>query len=89
MDILKLDSITNQSVEELEHELRKFQTDFADGTTDPESMSCFSDMEKILEELVEKARKTYLDTFSQYLSSMDERELIKSKKDNTGERGLN
>lgn len=87
MDTSKLDSITNKSLGEFEHQLRKFQADFEKGVVNPESMSSFSDMERHLESLVENARKTYLDTLSQYLSSVDERALIKSKKENTGERG--
>ena len=83
----KLTNITNESIEEVEHQLRKFQAEFEKGLITPEAIDSFSEMEKLLEGLVHETRKTYLDTFSRYLSSIDEKELIRLKKENTGERG--
>ena len=80
MSTHKLTNITNESIEEIEHQLRKFQAEFEKGTITPESIASFSEMEKLLEGLVQETRKTYLDTFSRYLSSADEKELIQLKK---------
>lgn len=87
MDTHKLTNITNESIGEIEHQLREFQAEFEKGIITPEAIASFSKMEKLLESLVHETRKTYLDTFSQYLSSVDEKELIRLKKENTGERG--
>lgn len=87
MSTHKLTNITNGSIEEIEHQLRKFQAEFENGIINPEAIASFSEMEKLLEGLVHETRKTYLDTFSRYLSSADEKELIRLKKENTGERG--
>ena len=41
-----------------------------------------------LENLMTNTRKTYLDTLSQYLSVLDEKAVIKVKKDCTGRKEL-
>lgn len=87
MDSSKFDYITNQSVEEIEHKLRQFQANFENSVHGLGATASFSDMEKALEEIVHDTRKTYLDTLSHYLSSINEKEIVQLKKENTRQRG--
>ncbi len=75
-----LDSVTNLSIEEIEHFLREFQADIENGFKNPSETASFSDIEERLEYLMTNTRKTYLDSLSQYLSALNEKEVIKSKK---------
>lgn len=75
-----LDSVTNLSIEEIEHLLRKFQASIENGLMDPSETASLSDIEELLENLITSTRKTYLDTLSQYLSVLDEKAVIKAKK---------
>lgn len=76
----KLDSVTNLSIEEIEHLLRKFQANIENGMMGSSETVSLSDIEELLENLMTNTRKTYLDTLSQYLSVLDEKEVIKAKK---------
>lgn len=74
---------------EINHKIDEFLQKLKDGTQDPDSFMTLSEIEKEWSELNLNTTKLYSKMLSSYISSIDEKELIKSKKVNTKERGSN
>lgn len=87
MDSKTIDRIASDAKLEISHQIDKFVADLQNGTSDPENFITITQLEEKLSLLRSNATKTYSDILSAYLSSMDETELIKRKKENTGKRG--
>ena len=87
--------MTNGSLEQavadakaqIDKEIDEFKAALDAGTADPESFISFAEIERKWSELKSKTNKTYSDLISTYLSTLDESKIIKSKKENTSERG--
>lgn len=87
MDSKTIDKIASNAKLEISHQIDKFVADLQNGTSDPENFITITQLEEKLSLLRSNTTKTYSDILSSYLSSMDETELIKRKKENTGKRG--
>ncbi len=87
MDSKTIDRIASDAKLEISHQIDKFVADLQNGTSDPENFITITQLEEKLSLLRSNTTKTYSDILSAYLSSMDESELIKRKKENTGKRG--
>ena len=72
---------------QIDKEIDEFKAVLDAGTADPESFISFAEIERKWSELKNKTNKTYSDMISTYLSTLDESAIIKSKKENTDERG--
>ena len=72
---------------QIDKEIDEFKAVLDAGTADPESFISFVEIERKWSELKNKTNKTYSDMISTYLSTLDESAIIKSKKENTDERG--
>ncbi len=87
MDSKTIDKIASDAKLEISHQIDKFVADLQNGTNDPENFITITQLEEKLSLLRSNTTKTYSNILSAYLSSMDETELIKRKKENTGKRG--
>ena len=87
MDSKKIDKIASDAKLEISHQIDKFIAELQDGTSDPDNFITITQLEEKLSLLRANTTKTYSDILSAYLDSIDETELIKRKKGNTGTRG--
>lgn len=87
MDSKTIDKIASDAKLEISHQIDKFVADLQNGTSDPDNFITITQLEEKLSLLRANTTKTYSDILSTYLDSMDETELIKRKKENTGIRG--
>ncbi len=87
MDDKTLDKIASDAKLEIGHEIDKFIAELQNGTSNPDDFITITQLEEKLSLLRSSTTKTYSDILSTYLSSLDEKELIKQKKENTGKRG--
>ena len=82
-----IDRIASDAKLEISHQIDKFIADLQNGTGNPDDFITITQLEEKLSLLRSNTTKTYSDILSAYLNSMDETELIKRKKANTGKRG--
>lgn len=87
MDNKTIDRIASDAKLEISHQIDKFVADLQNGTSNADDFTTITQLEEKLSLLRSNTTKTYSDILSAYLSSMDETELIKRKKGNTGKRG--
>ena len=87
MDSKTINKIASDAKLEISHQIDKFIAELQDGTSDPDHFITMTQLEEKLSLLRANTTKTYSDILSAYLNSMDETELIKRKKGNTGTRG--
>ena len=87
MDNKTIDRIASDAKLEISHQIDKFIADLQNGTSNPDDFITITQLEEKLSLLRSNTTKTYSDILSAYLNSMDESELIKRKKGNTGKRG--
>jgi len=87
MDSKIIDKIASDAKLEINHQIDQFVADLQNGTSDPDDFITITKLEEKLSLLRSDTTKTYSDILSAYLDSMDETELIKRKKENTGIRG--
>lgn len=87
MDNKTIDKIVSDAKLEISHQIDKFVADLQSGTSDPDDFITMTQLEEKLSLLRSNTTKTYSDILSAYLNGMDEKELIKRKKENTGKRG--
>lgn len=87
MDNKALDKIASDAKLEITHKIDEFISELQNGTSNPDEFITITQLEEKLSLLRSSTTKTYSDIVSAYLSSLDERELIKRKKENTAKRG--
>lgn len=87
MDRKTIDKIASDAKLEIGHQIDKFIAELQNGTSNPDDFITITQIEEKLSLLRANTTKTYSDILSAYLDSMDETELIKRKKENTGKRG--
>ncbi|MDR1045413.1 MAG: hypothetical protein LBP33_09900 [Candidatus Adiutrix sp.] len=82
---------TDKDVREYSDELLRiienFRQRIVEGTSDPEHFLSISDIERLWSELRGNTSLLYSDMLSDLLSNIDETELIRKKKRNTGKKG--
>lgn len=87
MDDKDIYKIAESTKIEINHKIDEFLQKLKDGTKDPDSFMTLSEIEKEWSELNLNTTNLYSKLISSYISSIDEKDLIKSKKENTEERG--
>ncbi len=87
MNANKTDKVYDDALAEIEKKLAEFRAKLDKGTSDPDNFITLSEIEKEWALLNKTTSKTYSDIVSTYLSEIDERAIIKAKKENTKERG--
>lgn len=83
----KLEQATIDAKVQIEKRIDEFKAMLDSGTSDPDHFITLAAIEKEWAALKDATNKTYSDMLSAYLSDLDERAIIKSKKENTLERG--
>ena len=83
----KLNRVAEDAKLEINHQIDVFVEKIKSGTENAGSFMTMSDIEKEWTLLRLNTTKMYSDIVSSYLSTIDEKELIKIKKENTKERG--
>lgn len=74
---------TDVRLSELERLLADFKAKFEAGTSDSENFIRMSEIERMWGELREKTDNVYSDMLREMMSSVDERDLIRKKKETT------
>lgn len=82
MDEMK--DITEQRIVEIQRLVDKFQSDFKEGTADPDNFMTMSDIERLWGELRNSTEKIYSDMVMELMASVDESRLISKKNRNSG-----
>ncbi len=78
-----LEPVSEETIEELQRLLEEVQTEFKAGTSDPDHFLTISDIEKIWGKLIGDTNVLYSDMFQSMLKTIDEKDLIRKKKENT------
>ena len=65
------------------HDTRMFAEKLESGTSDPEQMMSFDEIELSLANVIQNANKTYLKLLSDHLSNLNEDAIIRAKKAST------
>ena len=73
---------------EINHILDSFAEKLENGTSDPDHFMTMSEIENAWASLRNNTDKIYSDIISERLRNLDERELIRSKKENSKGKGL-
>jgi hypothetical protein len=87
MEREKLEELAEKAGIELTHQLKEYLEALNSGTSDPSNFMTMSEIEEKLYNVRAKTNKSYLDLTSQFISELDERGLVKTKKENTNKRG--
>lgn len=82
MDEMK--DITEQRIAEIQRLVDKFQSDFKEGTSDPDNFMTMSDIERLWGELRNSTEKIYSDMVMELMANVDESRLISKKNRNSG-----
>ncbi len=79
--------LSHNAVQDIRDSVNKFLDQFDKKTANTSDFLTMDTLEDLLKELDSETRKTYLNMISDAISSIDEKELIKSKKENSPKRG--
>ncbi len=79
--------LTEQRIEEIQRLIDKFQSEFKEGTSDPEHFMTMSDIEKLWGELRNNTEKIYSDMVMDLMANVDEQVLVSKKNRNSGNMG--
>lgn len=82
----ELSDITEQRIIEIQRLVDKFQSEFREGTSDPDHFISMSDIERLWEELKNNTEKIYSDMVMELLADVDEQKLISKKNGTSGNR---
>lgn len=82
------DQAYEDTLQELQRNIEKFKNALDAGTKEPENFITISEIERLWSDMNKSTSKAYSDMVSAYLSTLDEKAVIKAKKQNTKERGL-
>ena len=83
----KLEQAVVDAKAQIEKKIDEFKEMLDSRTADPDNFITIAEIEKEWAALKNTTNKSYSDMVSAYLSELDERAIIKSKKENTQERG--
>lgn len=76
-------SNTEVTISEIRRLLDEFEIKFKDGTSDPDNFITFSEIEDMLGKLIGSTKDLYSVKLQSLLNGIDEKELIRKKKENT------
>jgi len=71
-------------IEEIERLMQVFKEKFKEGTSSADSFLTISEIEQLWGELQDKTNNIYSDMVRELMSNVDESDLIRRKKENTG-----
>lgn len=80
----RLNQAYEDAVLKLEKDMAEFKAKLDAGTSDPERFMSLSEIENLWRNLNKSTTQTYSDMISAYLSDIDEKEVIRLKKGNSG-----
>ena len=81
------DNITEHRITEIQRLIDKFQSEFKEGTSNPDHFMSMSDIERLWEELKNSTEKIYSDMVMELMADIDEQELISKKNGTFGNKG--
>ena len=81
------DGIRDARIEEIERLMQVFKDKFKEGTSSADDFMTISEIEKLWGELQDKTNNIYSDMVRELMSNVDESDLIRRKKENTGGKG--
>lgn len=84
MSKLTLGKVCEDAIAQIENNIAEFKQKLDAGTSNPDNFITLSEIEEMWHTLNNSTNKTYSDMISAYLSDIDEKEVIKLKKDNAG-----
>lgn len=87
MNSTNLDQVFADAKLEINHKIDKFRADLDAGTSDADNFISLSEIEQRWSKLKNETSKTYSDIIATYLCNLDEKAVIKAKKENIGKRG--
>ena len=77
----------NEEIARIERLIQDFKEKFAAGTSDADSFMTISQIELLWSELQNSTNNIYSDMVQRMMSEVDERDLIRKKKDNISTKG--
>lgn len=78
------DYATDQRIDEIKRLIDKFQSEFMEGTSDPDRFMTMSEIERLWTELRNNTEKIYSDMVMELMADVDEEKLIAKKNRNSG-----
>ena len=78
------DGIGDARIGEIERLMEEFKDKFKEGTSGADDFMTISEIEKLWGELQDKTNNIYSDMVRELMSNVDESDLIRRKKENTG-----
>ena len=78
------DGSRDARIEEIERLMQVFKEKFKEGTSSADSFLTISEIEQLWGELQDKTNNIYSDMVRELMSNVDESDLIRRKKENTG-----
>ena len=76
-------TLTEQRIAEIKRLVEKFQSDFRDGTSDPDHFMTMSEIERLWGELRNNTDKIYSDMVMELMANVNEEKLISKKNENS------
>ena len=89
MAVINKDDITQKGSERLRRELQHLIDQLDARTNDPNNFITITELEELWSTAASNTSYIYSNTLSEAISNIDEKELIKSKKESSAERGSN
>jgi len=78
------DGSRDARIEEIERLMQVFKEKFKEGTSSADSFLTISEIEQLWGELQDRTNNIYSDMVRELMSNVDESDLIRRKKENTG-----
>lgn len=79
----ELGALTEQRIAEIKRSVEKFQSDFEEGTSDPDHFMTMSEIERLWAELRNNTDKIYSDMVMELMANVNEEKLISKKNENS------
>lgn len=81
------DELIQVKLTELERIIKEFKEKFESGTSNPDSFMTLNEIEKLWSDLNSQTGILYSDMIQQLMGMVDERDIIRKKKENTSTKG--
>ena len=78
--------IIDNKIEEIERLIREFKEKFEAGTSDADNFMTMHEIERLWSEMQNSTKVIYSDILQELLCAVDEKDLIRKKKGNTGKK---
>jgi hypothetical protein len=81
------EDLTRARLSEIERLIKEFKEKFEAGTLDAENFITINEIERLWGDLQSGTNNVYSEMIRELMSSVDESEIIRKKKENTGRKG--